>query len=45
VISRERSYWRDEPPPFTLRHEITGWIEEAETGVTKFLGMKAARDE
>ena len=21
VISRERSYWKDEPPPFTLGHE------------------------
>jgi len=22
VISRERSYWKNEPPPFTLGHEI-----------------------
>ena len=36
VISRERSYWKDEPPPFTLGHEIAGWVEEIGTGVTKF---------
>jgi propanol-preferring alcohol dehydrogenase len=36
VISRERSYWKDEPPPFTLGHEIAGWIEEVGTGVTRF---------
>ena len=33
VISRERSYWKDEPPPFTLGHEIAGWVEEVGTGV------------
>ena len=38
VISRERSYWKDEPPPFTLGHEIAGWVEELGTGVTKFQG-------
>jgi propanol-preferring alcohol dehydrogenase len=36
VISRDRSYWKNEPPPFTLGHEIAGWIEEVGTGVTKF---------
>ena len=36
VISRERSYWKNEPPPFTLGHEIAGWVEEVGTGVTKF---------
>ena len=36
VISRERSYWNEQPPPFTLGHEIAGWVEEAGTGVTKF---------
>ena len=25
VISRDRSYWKNEPPPFTLGHEIAGW--------------------
>ncbi|HKF44417.1 MAG TPA: NAD(P)-dependent alcohol dehydrogenase [Thermoanaerobaculia bacterium] len=36
VISREQSYWKDQPPPFTLGHEIAGWVEEVGTGVTKF---------
>jgi len=36
VISRERTYWKDEPPPFTLGHEIAGWVEEIGTGVTTF---------
>jgi propanol-preferring alcohol dehydrogenase len=36
VISRDRSHWKDEPPPFTLGHEIAGWVEEAGTGVTMF---------
>jgi alcohol dehydrogenase, propanol-preferring len=36
VISHERSYWKDEPPPFTLGHEIAGWIEEVGIGVTRF---------
>lgn len=36
VISRERSFWKDEPPPFTLGHEIAGWVEEVGTGVTRF---------
>src|SRR5262245_20118708 len=36
VISRERGYWHDEAPPFTLGHEIAGWIEEVGTGGTKF---------
>lgn len=36
VISRERSYWKDEPPPFTLGHEIAGWVEELGTGVKGF---------
>jgi propanol-preferring alcohol dehydrogenase len=33
VVSRERSYWNEEPPPFTLGHEIAGWVEEVGTGV------------
>ncbi len=36
VISRERAYWKDNPPPFTLGHEIAGWIEDLGSGVTKF---------
>jgi D-arabinose 1-dehydrogenase-like Zn-dependent alcohol dehydrogenase len=36
VISRERSYWKNEPPPFTLGHEIAGWVEEIGPGVAKF---------
>jgi propanol-preferring alcohol dehydrogenase len=36
VISRERSYWKDEPPPFTLGHEIAGWVEEMGSGVKGF---------
>ena len=36
VISRERSYWKSEPPPFTLGHEIAGLVEQLGTGVTKF---------
>jgi len=36
VISRDRSYWKDDPPPFTLGHEIAGWVEELGSGVTKF---------
>lgn len=36
VISRDRRHWRDEPPPFTLGHEIAGWVEELGTGVTGF---------
>ena len=36
VISRERNYWKDEPPPFTLGHEIAGWVEELGRGVKGF---------
>jgi len=36
VISRERGYWKDQPPPFTLGHEIAGWVEELGTGVARF---------
>ena len=36
VISRERSYWKNEPPPFTLGHEIAGWVEELGSGVKGF---------
>jgi len=36
VIGRERSYWKDNPPPFTLGHEVAGWVEEIGTGVKGF---------
>jgi len=36
VISREQGYWKDEPPPFTLGHEIAGRVEAVGTGVTRF---------
>ncbi len=35
VISRDRDHWGNEQPPFTLGHEIAGWVEEVGTGVTK----------
>ncbi|MGH9968382.1 MAG: NAD(P)-dependent alcohol dehydrogenase [Pyrinomonadaceae bacterium] len=36
VISRDRNYWKNEPPPFTLGHEIAGWVEELGAGVKGF---------
>lgn len=36
VIDREPKYWGDDAPPFTLGHEIAGWVEEVGTGATKF---------
>jgi propanol-preferring alcohol dehydrogenase len=36
VISRARSHWKENPPPFTLGHEIAGWVEEVGTGVKGF---------
>jgi propanol-preferring alcohol dehydrogenase len=36
VIAREESYWSKDAPPFTLGHEIAGWVEEVGAGVTKF---------
>ena len=36
VIGREQSYWKDDAPPFTLGHEIAGWIEELGSGVRGF---------
>src|SRR5262245_2103464 len=36
VIARDRTYWKDDPPPFTLGHEIAGWVEELGTGVNGF---------
>jgi len=36
VKSRDRAYWKDNPPPFTLGHEVAGWVEELGTGVKGF---------
>ena len=36
VVARAPGYWTDRPPPFTLGHEIAGWVEEVGTGVTTF---------
>jgi propanol-preferring alcohol dehydrogenase len=36
VISRDLSYWKGDPPPFTLGHEIAGWVEEVGAGVKNF---------
>jgi propanol-preferring alcohol dehydrogenase len=36
VISRAPSYWKENPPPFTLGHEIAGWVEEVGAGVKGF---------
>jgi len=30
VISRDRQYSNNDPPPFTLGNEIAGWVEEIE---------------
>ena len=36
VIARDPGYWKDEPPPFTLGHEVAGWVEELGAGVKGF---------
>ena len=36
VISRDRQYWNNDPPPFTLGHEIAAWVEEVGAGVKNF---------
>ena len=36
VISRATSYWKENPPPFTLGHEIAGWVEQVGAGVKGF---------
>src|ERR1041384_797669 len=36
VIAREQAYWKDDAPPFTLGHEIAGWVEEVGAGVKNF---------
>jgi propanol-preferring alcohol dehydrogenase len=34
VIARPAGFWTENPPPFTLGHEIAGWVEEVGTGVS-----------
>jgi alcohol dehydrogenase, propanol-preferring len=34
VIARDLADWKNNPPPFTLGHEIAGWVEEVGAGVT-----------
>src|ERR1041384_427447 len=36
VIARDIEHWGNEKPPFTLGHEVAGWVEEIGTGVTGF---------
>jgi len=36
VIARDPGYWKNEPPPFTLGHEVAGWVEELGAGVKGF---------
>src|SRR5690349_21844738 len=36
VIGRDQDYWKNESPPFTLGHEIAGWVEEIGPGVKGF---------
>ena len=36
VVSRDLAHWGDDRPPFTLGHEIAGWVEELGSGVTGF---------
>jgi propanol-preferring alcohol dehydrogenase len=36
VVSRDLAHWGNDRPPFTLGHEIAGWVEELGGGVTGF---------
>ena len=36
VVSRDLAAWASEPPPFTLGHEIAGWVQELGSGVSGF---------
>jgi propanol-preferring alcohol dehydrogenase len=36
LIRRTTAEWADRPPPFTLGHEIAGWVEEIGQGVIGF---------
>src|SRR5262245_59062615 len=35
VAARDEAHWQNDQPPFTLGHEIAGWVEELGAGVTK----------
>jgi propanol-preferring alcohol dehydrogenase len=37
-MARTRAEWLDTPPPFTLGHEIAGWVAEIGQGVVGFKG-------
>ena len=36
IISKPPGHWKDNGPPFTLGHEVAGWVEELGPGVTGF---------
>ena len=36
LMKRSRAEWFDAPPPFTLGHEIAGWVESVGQGVVGF---------
>jgi propanol-preferring alcohol dehydrogenase len=36
LMRRTREEWGDTPPPFTLGHEVAGWVEEIGQGVIGF---------
>jgi propanol-preferring alcohol dehydrogenase len=36
LMKRTLAQWSDTPPPFTLGHEIAGWVDEVGPGVTGF---------
>lgn len=36
LMARTKTDWFDTPPPFTLGHEIAGWVEEIGQGVVGF---------
>lgn len=38
LMARTRAEWLDTPPPFTLGHEIAGWVAEIGQGVVGFKG-------
>ncbi|MBV9927506.1 MAG: NAD(P)-dependent alcohol dehydrogenase [Acidobacteria bacterium] len=36
LIARDPAHWKEHAPPFTLGHEVAGWVEEVGGGVTRF---------
>ena len=36
LMSRTKAEWFDTPPPFTLGHEIAGWVSQIGQGVVGF---------